>query len=74
MIHQSWGTLESGDEHTCEVTVYSTSLTSIARWMYAFGADFTVIEPAELRVELGAVADYHDQVAERYRRAMTARP
>ncbi len=57
------------------MTVYSTSLTSIARWMYAFGgADFTVIEPAELRVELGAVADYHDQVAERYRRAMTARP
>lgn len=71
MIHQSWGTLESGDEHTCEVTVYSTSMTSIARWMHAFGADFAVLEPDELRVELAAVADYHDQVAERYRRAMT---
>ncbi len=74
MIHHYWGALESGDENSCEVTVYSTSLTSIARWMYAFDADFTVLEPDELRVELGAVAEYHDQVAERYRRAMSARP
>ncbi|MEO9327511.1 helix-turn-helix transcriptional regulator [Gordonia aurantiaca] len=74
MIHESWGTLESGDEDSCEVTVYSTSLTSIARWMYAFGADFTVIEPDELRAELAAVAEYHDEVARRYRRAIDARP
>ncbi|MCR5977165.1 WYL domain-containing protein [Gordonia jinghuaiqii] len=74
MVHASWGTLESGDEHSCEVTLNGSSLTSIARWLYAFGADFTVIEPVELRAELAAVADYHEQVAQRYRRAVTAGP
>ena len=44
------------------------------RWLYAFGADFTVIEPVELRAELVAAAEYHDRVAERYRRAVVAQP
>ena len=74
MVHESWGALESGDEHSCEITLYSTSLAEIARWLYAFGADFTVIEPVELRAELVAAAEYHDRVAERYRRAVVAQP
>lgn len=69
MISDSWGTLESADETTCELRVFSTSLASIARWMHAFDADFSVIEPDALRVELGAVADHHETLAARYRRA-----
>lgn len=70
MVHDSWGTVEAGDEDSCEIQVYSTSLTSIARWLRAFDADFTILEPAELRAECAAVADQHDVMAARYRRAI----
>lgn len=69
MVHDSWGSLEAGDESSCELRVYSSSLTSIARWMHAFDADFAVIEPDLLRAELAAVADHHSRLAQRYRRA-----
>ncbi|GAA1482799.1 YafY family protein [Gordonia sinesedis] len=72
MVNDAWGTLEAGDDTSCELRVYSTSLHSIARWMHAFGADFTVIEPDELRTECRAVADHHDVLAARYRRACDA--
>lgn len=69
MVHDSWGVLESGDEDTCELQVYSHSMRSIARWMHAFDAEFTIIEPVELYEECRRAADYHEQVAARLRRA-----
>lgn len=74
MVSDAWGTLESGDEQTCELTLYSTSLTSIARWLHAFDADFTVLSPDALRDELAGVAEHHERVAARYRRACDAAP
>lgn len=74
MVSDAWGTLESGDEQTCELTLYSTSLTSIARWLQAFDADFTVLSPDALRDELAGVAEHHERVAARYRRACDAAP
>ncbi|RPA63388.1 YafY family transcriptional regulator [Gordonia oryzae] len=72
MVSDAWGTLESGDEQTCELTLYSTSLPSIARWLHAFDADFTVLSPDALRDELAGVAEHHERVAARYRRACDA--
>ena len=69
MVDDAWGTIEFGDGSSCELTIYSTSLTSIARWLHAFDADFSVLEPAALRDECRAVAERHVQLAERYRRA-----
>jgi predicted DNA-binding transcriptional regulator YafY len=69
MVDSAWGEVESGDVNSCEVALFGQSLTSIARWLYAFDADFTVISPAELRDECRDVADYHLKVAERYRNA-----
>lgn len=69
MVSEAWGTIESGDESSCEVVVYSSSLTSIARWMYTFDADFSVTEPDALRAELRDVAEHHQRLADRYRRA-----
>ena len=70
MVNDAWGTIEAGDDASCELVVYSTSLTSIARWMHAFDADFTILEPDDLRAECAAVADYHERAAQRYRRAV----
>ncbi len=54
----------------CELRVYSKSLTSIARWLRAFNADFEILEPAALRAECAALADEHDRLADRYRRSL----
>ena len=69
MVNASWGALETGDDTSCELRLYSTSLTSIARWLHAFDADFTILEPDALRAECRAAAAHHDTVAARYRRA-----
>ncbi|WP_040510845.1 helix-turn-helix transcriptional regulator [Gordonia soli] len=69
MVHEDWGTVEAGDETTCELRLFSTSLTSIARWLRAFDADFTILEPVRLRDECREVAEYHLRMAERYRHA-----
>jgi len=69
MVDDAWGTIEFGDGSSCDVTLYATSLTSIARWLHAFDADFSVLEPPALREECRAVAQRHLQLAERYRRA-----
>ncbi|MGV9826124.1 MULTISPECIES: helix-turn-helix transcriptional regulator [unclassified Gordonia (in: high G+C Gram-positive bacteria)] len=74
MVDDAWGTLESADETSCELTVYSRSLTSIAYWLHKFGHDFAVIEPESLRRECEAAADRHAAIAERYRRASTSSP
>ncbi|WHU48952.1 YafY family protein [Gordonia sp. L191] len=74
MVSDAWGTLESGDEQTCELTLFSTSLTSIARWLHAFDSDFTVLSPDALRDELAGVAEHHERVAARYRRACSTAP
>ncbi|MCF3938002.1 MULTISPECIES: helix-turn-helix transcriptional regulator [Gordonia] len=72
MVHDEWGTIEAGDENSCELVLFSTSLVSIARWLRAFDADFTILEPPELIDECRAVARYHDDVAARYLRAADA--
>lgn len=72
MVHDEWGTIEAGDENSCELVLFSTSLVSIARWLHAFDADFTILEPPELIDECRAVARYHDDVAARYLRAADA--
>ena len=69
MVDAEWGVVESGDTDSCEVQLYGQSVASIARWLYAFDADFTVLSPAELRDECVSLAEYHLRVAERYRNA-----
>ena len=59
MVDDNWGTVEFGDSSSCDLTLYSSSLTSIARWLRAFDADFSVLEPEALRRECQAVADRH---------------
>ncbi|OAK55289.1 helix-turn-helix transcriptional regulator [Rhodococcoides kyotonense] len=73
MVDEYWGTLESGTDDTCTIVLTGDSLQSIARWLYAFDTDFTVVEPAELRDECLKVAEWHSRVSERYR-ASTASP
>ncbi|WP_076480292.1 helix-turn-helix transcriptional regulator [Williamsia sterculiae] len=70
MVHEDWGSVESGDESFCDVTLFGQSMTSLARWLSAFDQEFTVIGPTELRDECLAVAEYHDRVGARYRRAI----
>ena len=72
MVSDEWATIESGDDSACELRVYSKSLTSIARWLRAFNADFDILEPEALRVECAALAEEHDRLAERYRRSITS--
>ncbi|MFW0792788.1 WYL domain-containing protein [Gordonia sp. CPCC 205515] len=69
MVHDEWGTIEAGDEQSCELTLYSTSLSGIARWLHAFDADFTIVDPPALLDECRAVAGHHEKLAARYRRA-----
>ncbi|MGV9710300.1 helix-turn-helix transcriptional regulator [Gordonia sp. NPDC003424] len=69
MVDDAWGTVEAGDDRACDVTLYSTSLVGIARWLRAFDADFTVLEPPALIDECRAAARHHDELAARYRRA-----
>lgn len=70
MVDDAWGAIEAGDEKGCELVLFSTSLVSIARWLRAFDADFSVLDPPELIDECRAVAAYHDDLAARYRRAV----
>lgn len=70
MVHDSWGTVETGDESTCDLLVYHSSLSGIAGWLQAFDADFTVLDPPELLDECRARAHHHDLAAARYRRAV----
>ncbi|WP_207841271.1 helix-turn-helix transcriptional regulator [Williamsia soli] len=69
MVDADWGVVESGDVNSCEVSLFGQSVSSIARWLYAFDADFTVIGPAELREECAGLADHHLKIADRYRNA-----
>jgi hypothetical protein len=69
MVDAEWGVVESGDTDRCEVLLYGQSVASIARWLHAFDADFTVLTPTELRDECTSLADHHTRVAERYRNA-----
>lgn len=69
VVHDEWGTIEAGDDQACELTLYSTSLIGIARWLHAFDADFTILDPPALVEECRAVARHHETVAARYRRA-----
>ncbi|GAA1462111.1 YafY family protein [Williamsia maris] len=70
MVDGDWGVVETGDETSCEITLFGTSMTSIARWLRAFGADFTVVDPPELADECVEVARYHEQMSLRYRSAV----
>ncbi|ORM36965.1 YafY family protein [Williamsia sp. 1135] len=69
MVDAEWGVVESGDVNSCEVALFGQSVSSIARWLHAFDADFTVIGPAELREECAGLADHHLKIADRYRNA-----
>jgi predicted DNA-binding transcriptional regulator YafY len=69
MVDEEWGVVESGDRDSCEVLLYGQSISSIARWLHAFDADFTVLSPTELRTECASLAEHHTRVAERYRNA-----
>jgi predicted DNA-binding transcriptional regulator YafY len=69
MVDAEWGVVESGNTDNCEVLLYGQSVASIARWMYAFDADFTVLSPIELRDECVSLAEHHVRIADRYRGA-----
>ena len=69
MLHEDWGTLEGGDSESCVVHIGAESHRSLARWLSAFGVDFTVLDPPELREECRREAERHAALAERYTRA-----
>ena len=69
MLHEDWGTLEGGDSEGCVVHIGAESHRSLARWLSAFGVDFTVLDPPELREECRREAERHAVLAERYTRA-----
>ncbi|MGZ8176292.1 helix-turn-helix transcriptional regulator [Williamsia sp. SKLECPSW1] len=71
MVHPDWGIVEAGDETSCEIALFGSSLESIAWWLHRFDADFTIIEPSSLRELCLDQARDHDHIADRYRTAAT---
>lgn len=69
MVRPEWGVIEAGDETSCEIALFGSSLESIAWWLHRFDADFTVLGPEPLRRLCLAQAAEHDHIAERYRAA-----
>jgi predicted DNA-binding transcriptional regulator YafY len=60
------GVVEALDEHTCVLTIGSTSLDMLVIWVGEFGFDFDVLDPPEL-------AEHVRQLGARLTRAGTAR-
>ncbi|MFD4181963.1 helix-turn-helix transcriptional regulator [Rhodococcus sp. NPDC058514] len=70
MVDDSWGgALESVDAGRCAVELRGDSAAGIAGWLTAFGVDFTVLSPPELREECLRRAEHHAMLSERYRRS-----
>ncbi|GAA2070546.1 helix-turn-helix transcriptional regulator [Williamsia deligens] len=69
MVYPEWGVIETGDENTCDITLFGSSLDAIAWWLHRFDADFTVLEPAELRAKCLDQATAHEEIVQRYRAA-----
>ena len=51
-----WGTVEAIDDATCRLRMTLDALEWPAMVLAAVGADFEVIEPPELRDEVGRIA------------------
>lgn len=66
MVSEQWGSVESTDEGRCVIVLSGTSLRSIAQWLRAFDADFTVVNPPELREECRKIAAETTVAAQRY--------
>ncbi|KQR97888.1 DNA-binding transcriptional regulator [Williamsia sp. Leaf354] len=66
MVYDEWGTIEAGDETSCEIRLFGWSIESIAWWLHRFEAGFTVIEPPGLRDECRALALRHRDISRRY--------
>lgn len=69
MVDETWGALESVDAGRCVVALRGDSVAGIAGWLTAFGVDFTVQSPPELREECLRQAERHAMLSERYRRS-----
>ncbi|GAF50649.1 putative DNA-binding transcriptional regulator YafY [Rhodococcus wratislaviensis] len=66
LVHEDWGTLEEMPDGRCAVALGGDSVPSIANWLSAFGVDFTVLDPPELREECRRVGERHRLFADRY--------
>ncbi|TDB81941.1 YafY family protein [Micromonospora sp. KC721] len=64
------GVIERIDEHTCTLRIGSDNLDQLAVWVAAFGFEFAVREPAELRAHVDTLAARLGRAASR----RTARP
>ncbi|MBP1160269.1 MULTISPECIES: YafY family protein [Rhodococcus] len=69
MVDEYWGALESADGDRCVIELRGESAAGIAGWLTAFGVDFTVLDPPELREECLQRAEHHAMLSERYRRS-----
>ncbi|MFC9786565.1 helix-turn-helix transcriptional regulator [Rhodococcus sp. NPDC127528] len=69
MVDEHWGAIEAADANRCVVELRGDSLAGIAGWLTAFGVDFTVQSPPELRDECLRQSEHHTMLSERYRRA-----
>ncbi len=61
--------MELVDDDSCAVVLDGRSLDAVAKWLYAFDVDFTVLDPPDLRDACRALAERHTLIAARYRRA-----
>lgn len=66
LVHEDWGTLEEMPDGRCAVALGGDSVPSIANWLSAFGVDFTVLDPPELREECRRAGERHRLFADRY--------
>ncbi|WP_068155725.1 helix-turn-helix transcriptional regulator [Rhodococcus phenolicus] len=68
-VYDDWGSVELVDDDSCAVVLDGRSLDAVAKWLYAFDVDFTVLDPPDLRDACRALAERHTLIAARYRRA-----
>ncbi|MFI8997859.1 helix-turn-helix transcriptional regulator [Streptomyces sp. NPDC053542] len=65
-VPAQWGTVEADESDRCVVALRGESLSAIAQWLASFDADFTVLDPPELRDACRRFAEHHRVLAARY--------
>jgi predicted DNA-binding transcriptional regulator YafY len=55
-VVSGWGTVEAIDDGSCRLRMTVDGLEWPAMVLAAVGADFDVVEPAELRADVGRIA------------------
>ena len=63
-VTPSTGTVEALDDHSCVLETGSNSLDALGVWMGAFGVEFEVLEPPELREHMHILAARYTRAAQ----------